>query len=104
MAEINGIKQALVQTQALERVQEAARRQGEQQQQTFGVSLNRQADARGHRVNQGEKSSQEELDPNAQQKKEDEPRARALQEPDEEASDEAGDEDEDLGRHIDARA
>jgi hypothetical protein len=102
--EINGIKQALVQTQALERVQEAARRQGEHQQQTFAASLNRQVDAREHQVNEGERAAEEELDPNARQKKEEEALARRRQEQGEENRPDPVDEEEDRGRHIDARA
>jgi hypothetical protein len=103
MAEISGVKQALAQTQALERVQEAARRQGEQQQQSFAANLNRQVDAREHRVNEGEKPHPEELDPNAKQKQEgekDEEKART----EEELPAERDPEEEDRGRVIDTRA
>jgi hypothetical protein len=104
VSEISGIKQALVQTQALERVQEAARRQGEQQQQTFAASLNRQVDTREHQVNEGERAEEETLDPNAKKDEEEEA-------PDHRGDGRTGtdlpegDEDEEgRGRHIDARA
>jgi hypothetical protein len=106
MAEISGVKQALVQTQALERVQEAARRQGEQQQQSFAANLNRQVDAREHRVNEGERPHPEELDANARRKEDgekekEEEKARAEET---ELPPSREPEEEDRGRVIDTRA
>jgi hypothetical protein len=106
MGDIGGVKQALVQTQAVERLQEAARRTGDQQQQGFAVTLNRQVDDRESKVTEKEKASQEELDPNAKRKQEEKPRAareaaEAEKDPAEPGWD---DEEEDRGRHVDTRA
>jgi hypothetical protein len=103
MAEVSGIKQALIQAQALERVQEAARRQGEMEQQSFSLALNRQVDQRGHQVNEGAKLTQEELDPNSQKKHEEEKPPREADEGVEEGA-EPKSEEEMRGRHIDTRA
>ena len=63
MADVSGVKTSLVQSTAVERVAEAARRQGESEQRAFATTLNRQVDAREHRVNEGEKPVEDELDP-----------------------------------------
>lgn len=105
MGEIGGVKQALVQAQAVERLQEAARRIGDQQQQGFAVTLNRQVDDREHMVTQKEKASQEELDPNAKRTKEEMPQpAREGADAEESPAEPGWDEEEDRGRHVDARA
>jgi hypothetical protein len=103
VAEVSSVKQALAQSQVLEQVQEAARRQGEQQQQSFAVSLNRQVDTREHQVNQGEEPRPETLDPDARQEREGSKDSKSS--PDGPRKDEGEDEDEDeLGRHIDVHA
>jgi hypothetical protein len=105
MGEIGGVKQALVQAQAAERLQEAARRIGDQQQQGFAVTLDRQVDDREHQVTRKEKASQEELDPNAKRSKEETPRpAREDADAEESPAEPGWDEEEDRGRHVDARA
>jgi hypothetical protein len=105
MGEIGAVKQALIQAQAAERLQEAARRIGDQQQQGFAVTLNRQADDREHQVTRKEKASQEELDPNAKRSKEETPRPVREDADAEESPAEPGwGEEEDRGRHVDARA
>ncbi len=103
MADIQGVKQALAQAQ-VERLQEGARRLGDQQQQGFALSLNRQVDEREHRVNEGEKAREEAIDPNARRQREQTPRRG---QPEEEPPDAAREEDgdgEERGRHVDARA
>jgi hypothetical protein len=105
VGEIGGVKQALVQTQAVERLQEAARRIGDQQQQGFAVTLNRQVDDRGRMVTGKEGVSQEGLDPNAKREKEETPRpAREGADAEESPAEPGQDVEEDLGRHVDARA
>jgi hypothetical protein len=104
MADVAGVKQVLAQTQALERVQETARRQGEFQQQSFATSLNRSVDAREHRVNEGERPHAEDLDPNAKKEQDEEKQAaRSLKDEGDEPPDE-GPEGEELGRVVDTRA
>lgn len=105
MGEIGGVKQALIQAQAAERLQEAARRIGDHQQQGFAVTLDRQVDDREHRVTEKEKAGSEELDPNAKRKKEEEPRpANEGSDAGESPAGPGPDEEEDRGRHVDARA
>jgi hypothetical protein len=101
VAEVSAVKQALAQGQVLEQVQEAARRHGEQQQQSFAVSLNRQVDAREHQVNQGEEPQPEDPDTGARQEHEGSPDAKSSREgpPKDEGEDE-----EELGRHVDVKA
>jgi len=103
MADVASVKGALVQTQALERVQEAARRQGELQQQTFAVNLNRQVDKQEQTVGQGERAEQEKLEPDAKQEREEQRRAHRDAEEKEGPPPADGDEDE-RGRIIDVRA
>lgn len=104
MADISGIKQALAQTQALEQVQEAARKRGEQQQQSFAVTLNRQVDKREHQVNEGDASEGEEREPGVRKGKGDgageDPRGEREKEPPAGSEDEEGE----IGRHVDAHA
>lgn len=105
MGEIGAVHQALLQAQAAERLQEAARRIGDHQQQGFAVTLNRQVDNREHTVTENEKTSSEELDPNAKRKKEEAPRpASDGPDADESPAEPGWDEEEDRGRHVDARA
>ena len=105
MGEIGGVNQALIQAQAAERLQEAARRIGDHQQQGFAVTLDRQVDDREHMVTEKEKAASEELDPNARRKEEETPRAANEGTDAEESPGELGwDEEEDRGRHVDARA
>ena len=102
MPEVDRVAASLVQTQALERVQETARRQGEMQQQSFGASLNHQVDAREHQVNQGDEAQQEALD-HEEKKERREPGTEKSPEPVAEAEG-ATDGEENLGQHVDARA
>jgi len=105
VAEVGGVQQALIQAQAVERLQEAARRVGDQQQQGFAVTLDRQVDHREHAVTEKERAGSEELDPNAKRKKEDAPpSAREGTDTDESLAESGLDEEEDRGRHVDARA
>jgi hypothetical protein len=105
MGEVGGVNQALIQAQAAERLQEAARRIGDQQQQGFAVTLDRHVDSREHSVTEKEKASSDELDPNAKRKKEEAPRpaSEGMDAP-EEPVEPGWDEEEDRGRHVDARA
>ncbi len=68
------------------------------------MSLDRQVDAREHRVNEDEKPQPEELDPNAQKKREDEGRPKQEEEPGAAGASSSELEEEDRGRHVDARA
>lgn len=102
MAEIQGVKQVLAQAQ-VERLQEGARRAGDQQQQGFAVTLHRQADAREHRVNEGEAARDETIDPNAQKGREDEEGEDRRKESPADRKD-LPPEEEERGRHVDARA
>ena len=105
MGEIGGVQQALIQAQAAERLQEAARRIGDHQQQGFAVTLDRQVDDREHTVTEKEKAASEELDPNAKRKKDEAPRpANESTDADESPAEPGWDEEEDRGRHVDARA
>ena len=101
MGEVDGVQASLAQSQTLERVQESARRQGDRQQQSFAVSLNRQVDVREHQVPPTDETQEDELDPEARKQREEE-RARvaaAGEEPPEDPEKE-----EELGRHLDVRA
>jgi hypothetical protein len=105
MGEIGGVNQALIQAQAAERLQEAARRIGDHQQQGFAVTLDRQADHREHAVTESEKAESEALDPNAKRKKEDAARpGDEGTEAEDNPAEPGWDEEEDRGRHVDARA
>ena len=77
MADVGPVTKALMSTQALEKVQEAARRLGETQQQAFAATLNRQIDEKEHRVEHGEDLVREDLDPNARRRQEDERQRRS---------------------------
>jgi hypothetical protein len=101
VAEVSSVKQALAQSQVLEQVQEAARRQGEQQQQSFAVSLNRQVDAREHQVNQGEEPRPENPDPEARREQEGSPDSKSSREG---SREDEGEDEEELGRHVDVHA
>jgi hypothetical protein len=98
MTELGGVKEALARTQALERVQEAARRQGDRQQHPFSNRLDKPA--REHRVEAGEEQPDEEA---ADENEGDEgERKDALRPP---AVEKGSDlKEEDRGRHVDARA
>ncbi len=97
------MKQVLAQTQALERVQEAARRQGDTQQQTFAGNLSREADARGHRVTEADKTPDADLEPGDERKRE--PDGGKPRNQDKAgAGEETPEPEEDLGRHLDVRA
>ncbi len=87
--------------QALEKVQEAARRVGEAQQQAFAAALNRQIDEKEHKVEQREDVVREDLDPDARRRQEEERRRSqgGRGEPED-----PPDEDPERGRHVDARA
>lgn len=102
MAEIQGVRQVLAQAQ-VERLQEGARRSGDQQQQGFAVTLNRQVDAREHRVNESEAARDETIDPNAQKKKEEGGEENGRKDAPADRKD-APPEEEERGRHVDARA
>lgn len=102
MAEVGPVAKALMSAQALEKVQEAARRLGETQQQAFAATLNRQIDEKEHRVEQGGDLVREDLDPNARRRQEEE-RRRRLPSATAETEDPPGD-DEERGRHVDTRA
>ena len=102
MAEVDGVKASLVQTQALERVQESARRHGDLQQQSFAASLNHQVDAREHQVIPTDEAQPEELDPEARKKREEALRRHLAGEPEQDENPEDG--EENLGRHVDVRA
>jgi hypothetical protein len=105
VGEVGGVKQALIQAQAAERLQEAARRIGDQQQQGFAVTLDRQVDHREHTVTEGERAGSEELDPNAKRKQEKAPRpANEGTDADDTPAEPGWDEEEDRGRHVDTRA
>ncbi len=102
MADISPVAKALMSAQALEKVQEAARRLGETQQQAFAATLKRQIDEKEHRVEKGEDAVREDLDPDARRRQEEERRRRSQggrMEPDDPSED-----DEERGRHVDARA
>lgn len=105
MGEVGGVKQALIQAQAAERLQEAARRIGDHQQQGFAVTLNRHVDDREHTVTGKEKAASEELDSNAKRKQDDAPRPASGGTDAAESPAEPGwNEEEDRGRHVDTRA
>ena len=102
MPEVDRVAASLVQTQALERVQETARRQGEMQQQSFGASLKHQVDARDHEVNQGDELRPETLDSQGKNEREEPAKGKTAEE---KAGEEgATDGEDELGQHVDARA
>lgn len=102
MAEVDGVKASLVQTQALERIQEAARRQGEVQQGNFATTLNHQVEKREHQVAQGEEPEEEALDPEARKQGQESPARKDAAEAD--RKDEIQDEEKEVGQHLDVRA
>jgi len=103
VVEFGGVKETLAQTQAAERVQEGARRQGEQQQQSLAVRLDRQADLREHQVNAPGQPEPGELDPDARRQGEDRGGGRQ-QEKGQDAPSGPAPPEQDRGRHIDVRA
>ena len=103
MSDVAGVKQALSQTQALERVQEASRRQGDTRQQAFAASLNGQVDAEEHQVSEGEHVWDEPVDADQEQEKDGQPET-GDQTGKEAPAVEAGPESDEPGQRIDVRA
>ena len=105
MAEIPSIQQALALTPAAERVQEAARRKGDREQQAFDAGLDRRIDAREREVNPSEKPPPEALDGSAERDGHGAGGARSETEPaPADRPESAEEEDTEVGRHIDVRA
>ncbi len=103
MPEVDSIKQVLAQAQAMERVQEAARRQ-DQKRRHFAHDLERQADDREEKPGAEEKVPNHAPDPDGERKT---GPARPGAEDGEEAPvdpEGSGAEEEDRGQHLDVRA
>ncbi len=112
MSEVHNLKQVLAQTQAVERMQEAARRQGDLQQQQAARHLVDRVDIQGRHVEEAQDPEETKVDPEA--KGETEKRKPEKKPPDEKPRDTAKgkdtdgspseDEDEGKGRVIDLQA
>ncbi len=75
MQDVSNLRQVLVQTQAVQRTQENARRRGEIQQQQIAKKLADTVDIQGRHVEESPESAEAKVDPDAQREKE-EPQAQ----------------------------
>lgn len=75
MQDVSNLRQVLVQTQAVQRTQENARRRGELQQQQIAKKLGDRVDIQGRHVEESPESAEAKVDPDAQREKE-EPQAQ----------------------------
>ena len=110
MSEVRNLKQVLAQTQAVERMQEVARRQGDLQQQQAARHLVDRVDIQGQHVEKAQEPEEAKVDPEA--KGETEKRKPEKKPPDEkprtaakgEDAEGSRSEDEGKGRVIDLQA
>ena len=114
MAEVNNLKQVLVQSQAVERLQEEARRQSEVDQQRTTRRLIDQAEIHGRQVEEAPEPETLRLDPDQERREGAEDQTRRQMPPEDEAAPESPEADPDAdtettpepskGRRVDVQA